>query len=71
MKKTTPKKRVSARRKEELEELFESNYASWKIEGMKLSSTSKARIKKLWMQDLSGDEMLEILMDDILSGKLQ
>jgi collagenase-like PrtC family protease len=71
MKKTTPKKRVSARRKEELEELFESNYASWKIEGMKLSFSSKARIKKLWMQDLSGDEMLEILMDDILSGKLQ
>jgi hypothetical protein len=67
----TPQKRVSARRKEELEELFESNYASCAIEGLRLSSTSKARIRKLYLQDLSSDEMLEILMDDILSGKLQ
>jgi hypothetical protein len=29
-----------------------------------------ARIKKLYLQDLSSDEMLEILMDDILSGKI-
>lgn len=67
----TPKKRVSARRKEELEELFESSYASCAIEGLRLSFSSKTRIKKLYLQDLSSDEMLEILMDDILSGKLQ
>jgi hypothetical protein len=70
MKKTTPKKRVSARRKEEFEELFESNYASCAIEGLRLSFSSKTRIKKLYLQDLSSDEMLEILMDDILSGKI-
>jgi hypothetical protein len=35
-----------------------------------VSFSSKTRIKKLYLQDLSSDEMLEILMDDILSGKI-
>jgi hypothetical protein len=37
---------------------------------IRLSFSSKTRIKKLYLQDLSSDEMLEILMDDILSGKI-
>jgi hypothetical protein len=39
-------------------------------QGLRLSFSSKTRIKKLYLQDLSSDEMLEILMDDILSGKI-
>ena len=55
------KKQIPIERRKELEKMFDNNYTSCAIEGLKLSPAEKLKFKNLYLADMTSDEMVEIL----------